>query len=124
MSDYERHKGKVQKVDLSYGIGILALEEFVKLKLLQDGFISEQDKLSSRDIMDTFRDEYYDKYILVGEDLWEIIENEVLDNDYDFCEIDNISQDTYAYHTSFYNGGTCLTETLQGELSKVVPNEQ
>lgn len=68
---------------------------------------------------DTYLEQLLDsnEYILVGENIYQISEQIDLE-DYDFCHLEEISFQKFSFITSFYNGGTCLTEVLQEKLLK------
>lgn len=58
-----------------------------------------------------------DKYFIVGNTIYEITKQTNLE-DYDYCDIEDLGNGEFSFITSFYNGGTYLTEMLQEELSK------
>ena len=52
---------------------------------------------------------------------FELIHSETLQydlEDSDYCDIEDLGNGEFSFITSFYNGGTYLTEMLQEELSK------
>lgn len=59
----------------------------------------------------------YEKVFIVKDKLYENAEHKEYE-DYDFHEFDGNEVDGYTYFTSFYNGGTCLSEILEEEIEK------
>lgn len=106
MSETHTIKGKFKKVDLQGK----SIEEFAKEHML---YI--KDKLPSYfDSYTEYLIEYYDykRYFTAKGKLYEI--TELKDITYDsFCEITENIDETYSFVTSFYDGGTCLSEMLE-----------
>lgn len=135
MSDYEKHIGKLKKVDLS------------KYDNSTEKFFEEQYRklfanLSEREIKEAYQYaenykyrrnrgpwEYlffvncYDfvdmecKFYVVKGNIYETIEDKEIDEDASFLK-DN-GDGTYDYFMEFYNGGTCLSECVEYELEKL-----
>lgn len=59
----------------------------------------------------TLTEEYYDDYVVIENDLYEV-KSESLDWD-ELFEINKVKDGEYRFVTSFYNGGTYLSEVLQ-----------
>lgn len=112
MSDTHTIVGKIKKVDLQGK----SIEEFAKEHM---SFIN--DKLPSYHKSYTeYLIEYYDykKYFIVKDKLYEITEYKDFDYE-DFCVINENIDETYSFVTSFYDGGTCLIEMLEDEMSNI-----
>ena len=60
----------------------------------------------------TLVDIFYKEYVLIQGALYKIQEIRDFDSQY-FFEIKNTNPGEYEFFTSFYNGGTCLSELLQ-----------
>lgn len=52
----------------------------------------------------------YEKYILVNNEVWSVEDQNI---DEDEGMLVKLSDNEYQYYTSFYNGGTCLSEQLE-----------
>jgi hypothetical protein len=111
MSDYESHKGKIRKVNQK---GELMLGHMVQIMKNNGDIIDE-----SNEILDTFMDKYYKKYFVVKGDLYEFVEHEEIENFDTFCTLTPNEDGTISFHSTFYNGGTCLSEMLEDELKKL-----
>lgn len=134
MSDYEKHVGKLKKVDLSeFNNEIEKFFEIEYRKLFTD--------LTEEEIKDAyswsencvyrrnrgpweylFFDNCYDfdmegKFYVVNGNIYETIEDKEVDDDMSFLK-DN-GDGTYDYFIEFYNGGTCLIECIEDELEKL-----
>lgn len=109
MSDYETHRGKMRQVKPYDGETTVAL----CTRLCLQNNIDPQD-----DPIDSLLDQLYDKFFLVGKtQVWEILEDE--ESEYvEHCDIFPMSDETFSFSTTFYNGGTCLSEMLGHEILK------
>ena len=133
MSEYEKHIGKLKKVDLSeYGN---STEKFFE-EQYRKMFVY----LSKRDIKEAYQYaenyscrgnkgpwEYlffvncYDfdmegKFYVVNGNIYETIEDKEID---DGSFLKDNGDGTYDYFIEFYNGGTCLGECIEYELEKL-----
>jgi hypothetical protein len=133
MSDYEKHIGKLKKVDLSkYDNSTEKFFEEQYRKLFTD--------LSEEEIKDAYQKaatykyrrnrgpwEYLffnncyefdmeDKYYVVKGNIYETIEDKEVDEASFFK--DN-GDGTYDYFMEFYNGGVCLSECIEYALEKL-----
>lgn len=133
MSDYEKHIGKLKKVDLSeYGNSTERFFEEQYRKLFTD--LEEFEIQSAYTLAEdyTYRrnrgpweylffDNCYsfdmeDKFYVVNGNIYETIEDKEVDEASFFK--DN-GDGTYDYFMEFYNGGCCLGECLEYELEKL-----
>ena len=108
MSYTESHVGKIKKVDLEG----LTIEEWAKEVATAYG-------MEFKDYYDSYKelvlDELYCRYIVVEEDVYEIIE----DHEFDEREISVLTPEgdgIFSFTMQFYNGGTCLTEMLEDAI--------
>lgn len=136
MSDYEKHVGKLKKVDLSeYDNSTEKFFEEQYRKLftnLSEEEIKEAYSWSenhayrrNRGIWEYLFFEQYNcyefdmenKFYIVKGNIYETIEDKEVDDDASFLK-DN-GDGTYDYFMEFYNGGTCLGECIEYELEKL-----
>ena len=106
MSYTELHTGKLIKVDL----GDLTLEEYCEKQC------KENDKpLSSfnKDYTEQFRDSFYEKFIILNDELYEFLEHEEHEDENYFMKLYPNQDGTISFIGQFYNGGTCLSEMLE-----------
>lgn len=68
---------------------------------------------------DDFFNDNYEKYVLINDKLFEIVECEELDAYDNFCYLYSNEDNTISFLTQYYNGGTCLSEMLESELKKL-----
>ena len=134
MSDYEKHIGKLKKVDLSeYDNSTEKFFEEQYRKLFTD--LSEEEIKESYSWSENsayrrnrgpweylFFDNCYDfdmegKFYVVKGNIYETIEDKEVDDDASFLK-DN-GDGTFDYFMEFYNGGTCLAECIEYELEKL-----
>lgn len=114
MSQTELHIGKLRKVELEQN---QSLEDFYKEKLKNIG-ITELRKYDN-DWEDAFRDEFYEKYFVINNVIWEIFDHEEKDDSDDIYELKPNEDGTLSFIMKFYNGGTCLSECIEEELKKL-----
>lgn len=111
MSDYERHRGTIERV---YFDG--SIEEFAES--LNLGKLTKY----YDDWEEYFRDELSDEYIIYGGNIFKISNIEE-DSSNDIFEY-KISPNKIEYQLSFYNGGTCLYEQLLEVLERAEIEEE
>jgi hypothetical protein len=133
MSDYEKHIGKLKKVDLSkYDNSTEKFFEEQYRKLFTN--LTEEEINEAYQYAENFKyrrnrgpweylffDNCYDfdmedKYYVVKGNIYETIEDKEVDEASFFK--DN-GDGTYDYFMEFYNGGTCLSECIEYELEKL-----
>ena len=129
MSNYEYHKGKLKKVDLSE-------YDNNREKYFEARCRYEFSGLSEEELLATYKDFNESKYknrggwedywmsesyirdvINVGDDIYEVVDTELDDNDTQ-CTITEVGENEYVYYTSFYNGGTWLNEMLEDGMKE------
>ena len=118
MSRYEKHKGTLKLIWQCDEVFDLSKQ----LKGALDDF--EYDRMmecvdEDYSVDEYIRDELYDNYILINNALFKIEDLE-LDEDEDLNIFEKVNDHTYTYLNSFYNGGTCLSELLEDNLSKIL----
>lgn len=113
MSDYETHYGKLRKVDLQGK----TIEEFFEQKCKEEGIERDEQEDNWEDNYQSETDNYY-KYTRIGNDVWELFDHFKSEN-LDHANLINNNDGTYTLSTTFYNGGTCLSEIIEEELSKL-----
>ncbi len=105
MSYTEFHTGKLKKVDL----GELSLLEFCEAKCKEAG-VNEICSYND-DWIEQFRDTLWygnkEKYFIHGEDVYELIEHEEMEDDGYFMKMKENPDGTISFISQFYNGGTC-----------------
>lgn len=116
MSDYESHTGKLILLEPKDGEDF---KEQCKRLFLQNGGELEE----YNDYSDLFS-EFYNKYLYINEGIYQIIDHKELGEEDMFCKIHKNDDDTYSFHTRFYNGGTCLSEMLEDGMLDFKENEE
>lgn len=111
MSDYERHKGTIERVYFDGSIEEFA--ESLNLGKLPDYY---------DDWEEYFRDELTDEYIIYRGNIFKINDTPE-DASNDIFEY-NIKGNKIEYQFSFYNGGTCLYEQIMDVLEKAEIQEE
>ncbi len=121
MSEMEYHKGKLKRVDLTeYDNSVSKFFESLCRKMHPSNSESdwEEDlnfykRQGSDDPWVTmwFEDtSEYDKYILIGDTVWESEDTEL---DSEGSIITKVNDNEFEYYAAFYNGGTYLGEELE-----------
>lgn len=133
MSDYEKHIGKLKKVDLSeYDNSTEKFFEEQYRKLFKD--LSEEEIKDAYSWSENYKyrrycgpweylffnksydfDMYYKFHVVKG-NIYETIEDKEVD---DASFLKDNGDGTYDYFMEFYNGGTCLGECIEYELAKL-----
>ena len=113
MSHQETHIGVLRKIDLKGK----TIEQWIKEYALENGDTHLPHHYD--DWIQYINDKLYKTHIITKTDVWErksICES----SDYPyFCKIIPQEDGTYIYATSFYNGGTCLSEMLEEGLNEL-----
>lgn len=117
MSDYETIKGKIRKIDLQG----MSVEEYAKRIIEEKGLASKVAQgpyfyETNLDFLKWYDDWEEGQYTTIGDDLYLIYDTCDLDSFDNYINMTSIADDTYEFYTSFYNGGTCLTEILEDEI--------
>lgn len=119
MSSTETHFGKVKDItDVTKTI-----EEQCKT-LIQKQFSENNKNFDDIDysIYNSFKewinDEYYEKYLIIKDKIYEILEDEELDESNIFIATKN-EDNTINFFVQFYNGGCCLNEAIEMALKNM-----
>lgn len=111
MSEQETKCGRIKEVDLQGK----SIEEWCENYCKERGRCKSDWETWTEFLFDID----YEKYLIVDNRLFEIIEIESLDNSY-YTRIDKQNNNTYTFYSTYYNGGTCLTECLEDELKLIL----
>lgn len=110
MSYTESHVGKIKKVDLEG----LTIEEWAKEVATAYGMEFKEYYDSYKELV---LDELYSRYIIVEEEVYEIIEDREFTEE-DISELTPEGDGVFSFVMQFYNGGTCLTEMLEDAIKQ------
>lgn len=113
MSEIERHVGRIKKVDLKG----LSVDDFFKNKCEESGIEKNQWHDSYKEAFCEQSDE--NPYIVNGEDIWEIIEDEEEDDYEELMILTPNNDGTLSFVAQYYNGGTYLEEMIENGLKKL-----
>lgn len=113
MSQNEFHSGKLKKLDLEGK----TLEEWCEAKCKE----KEIEKRSWHDSWEeAMRDEGSEVYIIVDDEVYEVIDHyEADDDDPYFIRMTPQEDGTIAFVTQFYNGGTCFSECMEDGIKEL-----
>lgn len=111
MSEQQTKQGKFKEIDLKGK----TIEEYCKEYCVSRGVVKSHDETWSEFFFDT----YYYKFFVVNDRLFQFIEIEELDG-VNYTKIDKEEDGTYSFYSTYYNGGTCLTECLENKLKKIL----
>lgn len=120
MSDYETIKGKIRKIDLQG----LSVEECAKRIVKEKGLESEVGQgpyfyETNLEFLKWYDDWEEGQYVSIDDELYLIYDTCDLGSSSDFINMTHIADDTYEFLTSFYNGGTCLSEMIEDEIKRL-----
>lgn len=123
MSDYETIKGKIRKIDLQG----MSVEEYAERIVKERGLDSKVARgpyyfETYLEFLKSYDDWEEGQYTTIGDDLYLIYDTWDLDSFDNHIIMTSIADDTYEFYTSFYNGGTCLTEILEDEIERLNGN--
>jgi len=113
MSETVREKGKIKLVcdgDKE------AIEKFAK-GIVEKSDVFDKDCYDS--YLEALMDNMYDKYVIIGNKIYEILEYEALGTDCDFFDAQRNADGTISFHVMFYNGGCCTSEAIEQALKKL-----
>lgn len=123
MSEVEKHIGTLREIILPDG---MTTEEWYKEQCLKNG-MDPADVGPSPTQYSSWKYAFMDdvgwdfpdscKYVTVGDKMYEMIEHEETEDD--ICKFWKNSDGTISFMAEFYNGGTCLSEIVEYELSKL-----
>lgn len=110
MSDYESHSGKLKLLKRN--------EDETFEAQCQRLWLENGKDLENYDYKNDLFNEFSKKYIKHGDDIYEMIDYENLEDEDSFCRINKNEDGTLSFHTRFYNGGTWLGEMIEYGLNK------
>lgn len=113
MSQTEMHIGILKKVPL---LNDLETIEEVSNRLLIA--VNVERDLDYTTAFEQLKSDFYYKYFIYKECLYEAIDEEFDDGD-DICKAKEESDETISYSLRFYNGGTCMSEMMESALNKL-----
>ncbi len=114
MSHTETHFGKLRKVEIPANHSI---EDWCRERC-QDKGITEISSYNES-WLEQLRDHLYEKFFVVGEEVWEIIEH-IESEDGDDLDVMILNPDgTITFVNQFYNGGTCLSEVIEDGILRL-----
>lgn len=133
MSDYEKHIGKLKKIDLSkYDNSTEKFfeEQYRKLfayqseREIKEAYQYAENYKYRRNkgpwehlfFINRYEFDVKSKFYVVNGNIYETIEDKEVD---DASFLKDNGDGTYDYFMEFYNGGTCLEECLEHELEKI-----
>lgn len=112
MSETVRYKGKLKLVE-SGGTLQQNVRRFLDAnKYTMQYEVDWEDKYQIRDV---FYDTFYNDYYIINDSIYEIVEKELLG--YEDRVTVTEKGDVIEFDCTFYNGGTCLEELIEEELS-------
>lgn len=106
MSQQETVIGKLVLVDTD------DYEKYAKEVLIVNG-----DKLLPISCLEQLLEYYSDEYMIINDELYHNVIDFQTSDDPNFCVV-NPSDNGFTYATSFYNGGTWMTEMIEDELKR------
>jgi len=109
MSDYESYKGTIKKIEREEGESLA--DQCKRICISRKG-----DKLEYYEGL--LFDEFYDDYLKINGELWEVVSKKAKDPDDSYCDIESNEDGTFSFNTRFYNGGTCLTEMIEDAIKE------
>lgn len=113
MSQTKIYIGKLKKVDLQDMSLKTWAEEYFRLE--NKGLDADEDPIQA------FTEEYQgEAFYIINGNLYEILEHREIDSSDDIYEFHENPDGTIDYVTSFYNGSTCLSESLKRGIELVL----
>lgn len=112
MSEVCRYTGKVKLMPKQEGEDLEA--QCKRIYYIKDG----KNNGYVKDYIEEIKYEYYDKYVIVGEDLYEVIDLEEGDSEDTRCTLIREADGVYIFDTTYYDGSTHLTEVLSESIQR------
>jgi len=119
MSNYERHKGKIRKIDLNKISMMDYLVQFAPETERENLREKYNDNIYHMLYECSLVDDMPDKFIIVKDELYEIIESKRMDVEMDIYDADSNSDGTISFHVMYYNGGCGLTEAIEEAIENM-----
>jgi hypothetical protein len=112
MSEYERAKGKLKKVETDNA------EEYAKQILINKGNDLEQRPTWDHTYFEWLTDQYDDEYVKLNGELYTIEDFKYeFDPEPDYCNLIKLPDGTILFETVYYNGGTCWEEMVEDKIA-------
>lgn len=111
MSEQQTKRGKFKEIDLQGK----TIEEYCKEYCISRG----EEKDDNETWREFFFDMHWEDFFVVNDRLFQFIAVKNLDNSY-YTQIDKEENGVYSFYSTYYDGGTCLTECLEYELEKML----
>jgi hypothetical protein len=80
---------------------------------------SYYDMTDDEDVMEYFLDEFYEKYLFINNELYEIIEQNSYDNESSRFESKQLEDGTITFNVAYYNGGCSFQEAIDFALGNM-----
>jgi hypothetical protein len=117
MSHTETHFGKLRKVNL----GEQTIEQWCESKCRENG--TNEIESYHDNWVEQFRDDYYKKYFIVKDEIWEAYDH--IESDREDVDVMIPQPDgSIMFVMQFYNGGTCLSEMIEEGLERINKQNQ
>lgn len=114
MGEVVHYTGKIKLVEKLYNE---SLEEQCKRVLVQHKYTQLNSYCSSWEEM--LCDEMYDNYVIVNNNLYEIVEKNDKEYDNDIFNISKNKDGSYNYEVMFYDGGRTFSEAIAIALNNI-----
>jgi hypothetical protein len=111
MSEQVMYTGKIKKVDTGIGTLESFMEAVIKEKNQWNDYLKMKNEYSET-IEEYFQDQFYEKYVMIGDELYEILITSFHDTEDIFKATDN-GDGTYDFVVSYYNGGCSFGEAIE-----------
>jgi len=106
MSDVRREKGTLRKLG-----SLEEMESFAKDICDKNGW-----ELWDSNYCRQLSSNTMDEYVIIKGSLYKIENYQRLDSEYDFFDYEKIDDNTYTFHTMYYDGGACLDEMIENSI--------
>lgn len=108
MSEMVHYKGKIELVKK---LENETLEDTCKRILIDNGIKLEVNE-SYESYQEQIFDSLYEKYVVVNNEVYKVVEKKDFD-DSDIFDIHDNGDGTYSYDVMYYNGGCCFEEAIE-----------
>ena len=114
MSETVRYKGKIKLIERKTNE---TLEEQCERILREHNYDELKDFYDSWEEM--FGEEMYEKYVIHNDKIYEVLEQNCKDTDYDIFEAHKNEDGTIGYEVMYYNGGCSFDEAIGYALDEL-----
>lgn len=108
MSDYVRYKGELKKIDMAE----CNLEQWCKEDFIRRGVVGGLPSWFDS-YGEYIVDEFYDEYVLVNGELYEIVEKKRLYSEFDMFNGKVLENGNIEFDTMYYNGGYGFSDAME-----------